>query len=71
MDPFTAFQSLPERRETTEDLFVNAVIARWALVETSDEPLFGSIVKTGETIRCVVETDRDLRNKFLLRVVLR
>lgn len=37
--PYTAFQSLSEK-EVPEDLFVSEVVARWALVEGSDEPVF-------------------------------
>lgn len=45
IDPYTAFQSLSERLDITEDLFVSAGIARWALIEASDEAVFISIVQ--------------------------
>lgn len=45
IDPSTAFRSLSERREISEDLLVGAAIVRWALVEASDESVFRSKVQ--------------------------
>ena len=45
IDPYTAFQSLSERTDIDGDVLESVVIARWALIEASDEAVFKSIVQ--------------------------
>ena len=45
IDPYTAFESLAGREDVSEESFKQVFLARWALIEASDEAVFKTIVQ--------------------------